>query len=111
MKLYKDFLEEVSNIELKYNDNYFFTYKILDTHLYLANVFIIKEKRNKGIIEDILEEVYNIAKENNRNFVTSSICINSKKKVKERTHHILTKNSFKEYDKDDNMIYYCKEIL
>lgn len=111
MRLYADYLEEINDTQIKYNDDFFFTYKILDTHVYLENVFIKKEKRNNGKMEEIFRIVDNMAKENDLNFVTSSICINTKDEIKERTHYLLTKNSYKEYDRDDNMIYYCKEIL
>lgn len=111
MNLYKEYVKEVSGLEVKNEEDYFFTYNIYKNYVYLQDVYIKKESRNKGLMETIFEETYKLAKDNECNFVTSSICINTTDEVKSRTHHILTKNEFKEYERDDNMIYYCKEIL
>ena len=110
MELYAAYIKEIGDIDIKYNDDFFFTYKITPTHIYLEDVFIKKEKRSKGKIEEILEEVYQIARENKLNFITSSICTNTASEIEERSHHILSKNGFIEYDKEDNMIYYSKEL-
>jgi len=110
LKLYAEYIKEVCDLHIEYTEDYFFTYEINDTYVYLQTVYIKKEKRESGQIDEILKKVYKIAKDNKCSLVSSSICKNVKDEVKSRSHHILTKNLFKEYDNDDNMIYYCRGV-
>ena len=111
MRLYAEYIKEIMDMELIKGDDYFYTYKVEDSHIYLQDVYIRKEKRESGLMDSILKEVVEMAKEKNKEFVTSSICKNASEEVFSRTNYILTKNLFEEYTKDDNMIYYCKEII
>ena len=110
MELYKEFIKETGGRECVYNDKYFYTYIINGEVFYLENVFIKKEYRNKGIVDNIIEEAYNLAKESNCKYLTSSACLNSFKNIVERTDHILKRNGFKVYKTDDYMIDYVKGI-
>ena len=110
MKLYAAYIKEAANMELEYTDEYFFTYKIKENEIYLQDVFIKEEFRNNGLIDIILNKVYSIAKEKNKKLVSTSICKNIKKENKQRSTHIITKRGYIEYESDNYMIYYYKEI-
>lgn len=110
MELYKSFIKETSGRECIYNDNYFYTYIINAEVIHLENVYIKKEYRNKGIIDDIIKEAKELGKSNNCKFLTSSACLNNFKDTIERTDHILRRNGFVIYEQDENMINYVMEI-
>jgi hypothetical protein len=110
MKLYAEYLKETSGRECVYTDSYFYTYIIKNEVVHLEEVYISKEKRNTGLIDKIVEDVYKLGKDNNCKYITSSACVHTFKKVVERTDHILRRNGFVIYDEDNYMIKYVREI-
>jgi hypothetical protein len=110
MELYKQYLKEIGDIDLVVEDSYFFTYQIQDNSVYLENVFIKKELRNNKKVQEILERVYKICREYKKPYTTSTVCKNANKEVISRSSYILKRNGFIEFDEDDNMIYFSKEI-
>ena len=111
MELYKEYLEEACGLSLKDTKDYFYTYKINEKDVYLQDVYIKKESRNKGLIDDIFSQVYEIAKKEGKGLVTTSVCKNIKEDNKNRSSHIVNKRGYIEYESDEYMIYYYKEII
>lgn len=111
MELYKQYLKEIADIDLIVENGYFFTYQIQDNAVYLENVFINKELRNDKKVQDILNNIYEICKKQDKPYATSTVCKNANKEVISRSSYILKREGFVQFDEDDNMIYFSKEII
>lgn len=100
----------MDNRELYEGDGYYFTYKKCEDWVYLIDVFVVEEKRNRGITDMIWKKVQDIANENEFSYVTSSISKLSSDKTRERSYYLLTKNGFEKYEEDIYMEYYRKGL-
>lgn len=110
MELYAEYLKDVCDMKMVNTDTYFFTYKVNESNVYLQDVYIKKEFRNAGIIDDIFAQVYDIAEKEDLNIVKTSISKNILGDNKDRTKHILEKRGYVIYEEDDYMDYYYKEL-
>ena len=94
MELYKQYLKEIADINLIHGDGFFYTYQIQDNNVYLENVFIEEKLRRSGKVQEILEDIFNICRKEEKRFATSTVCKNASKKTIERSSHILKKNGY-----------------
>lgn len=62
MSLYSEYVKERLNKEVIENENGFATYLFMDDGVYVEEIFVRKEYRNKGIAKEMLDQISVIAK-------------------------------------------------
>lgn len=63
MSLYSEYVKERLNKEVIENENGFATYLFMDDGVYVEDIFVRKEYRDKGIAKEMLDQISIIAKE------------------------------------------------
>ena len=110
MKLYAEYLLEREGKHLIEKDYGFCVYEIMDEYAYIAEIYILKDKRKKGLGKEFVKEVEEIAKEEGCKYLLSSFCLNannwdiSRKALKATGFKYFSKN------KNNKMIYVMMEI-
>ena len=70
-KLYAEYIKERENLELIQSEYGFISYRFEKDHLFIANIFVTKDKRKSGEAKKLVEELYTI---NNKNKIICAVC-------------------------------------
>lgn len=110
MSMFYDYLQERENAVVIEDGFGFAVYKINNDHLYLQDVYIRPEERSKGHAKNYVKLVEEIAKDNEKNILITSFCLNANNWFASKK--VVQKCGFKYFAKDkQNKIIYCiKEI-
>jgi len=110
MNLYAEYIKERENKDLIEKDYGFCTYEILGQYVYLADVYVSKDERQKGLCKDLVEEVVRIGKENGCKHILTSFCL--KATNWEISKKVIKQCGFKFHRKDkvNKIIYTIMEI-
>jgi len=110
MKLYAEYIKEREGLSLIEKDYGFCTYVVVNDYIYIVDIYIKKDKRNKRLAEDLTNEVIELGRELDCKYVMGSFCLDTKNWkvgkafVKSQGFKYLNK------DKKNNMIFVSKEI-
>lgn len=111
MKLYIEYIKETANRDCIYNEEGFITYYITGKVINIEDFFIKKEYRGNDKKRWYYDKVCETGKELNCTHCASVINKHSSEITQNRTRHILESEGFEQYEEDDYMIYFIKEIL
>ena len=110
MKLYADYLKETENVDCKYNDNCFITYKVVDNEVFILDAYSDSKIRGQQIMLNFFSEWVNEMKESGHSIIFSNSTV--LKKGHERSDRLQKQFGFISMGKDinDNTItnYYYK---
>lgn len=106
--LYAKYIKERQDLDIIEREHGFLSYRIEDNHLFIADLFVEKEHRGNGLVQDMVNEVENIASEFNRKYLMATVCPNTNN----ADISIKVVGSFggKFLEIKDNMLYFIKEI-
>jgi len=110
MLLYAEYIKEREGMELIEKEYGFCTYKVINEYIYLADIYIKKDQRMKGLAKALTDEVEEIGKNNKCNFILGSFCLDTNNW---KSGKALVKSlGFKYFEKQrkTNMIYVSKEL-
>lgn len=94
MKLYKEYLKERDNVELKYCDECFITYKVYDDNTAaIIDIYSIPEVRGKQIMKQFVEELLEDFKK--QNIETVYGFTDERTNGWKRSEHLMIKFGFK----------------
>ncbi len=105
MKLYAEYIKEREDAEIEYNEHGFMTYKEDVDGIFLIDAYIIPEKREKGIINELLTNI--IKKTGIKKYYTS---VDTRANGWEISQLAILKSGFTVLKKNNYEIYYSMEI-
>ena len=111
MELYAEYIKEREGIEIIVKDYGFCTYKIMtDDIIYLADIYIKKDKRRNKLTTPLVDEVAQIGRDSGCRLMMGSFCIDTNNWKAGKS--LVKSLGFKYYEKQKktNMIYVIKEI-
>lgn len=73
--LYANYISEREGIEIVENESGFITYKISGTECFLANMYVLPEKRRMGACVSLMKRLIEIAVANRCDVITANIDI------------------------------------
>jgi GNAT superfamily N-acetyltransferase len=108
--MYKEYLKEREGKDVIETDYGFVIYELSDDCIYLTDMYVMPEKRNKGLTTVLDGKVKRVGKENGCTKMLTSLCT----KANNWKHSLkaIKNQKYKLYktDKATNMIYFIKEI-
>lgn len=110
MLLYAEYIKEREGMNLIEKQYGFCTYKIINEYIYLADIYIKKDERRKGLTKVLVNEVEEIGKNNDCTFILGSFCLDTNNWKSGKA--LVKALGFKYFKKQrkTNMIYVSKEI-
>lgn len=106
MKLWGLYIAEREGADIIYNDDGFVTFKMQEDGLYVIDVFVVKEKRKTGAVQELWDSLIEKIKPKIVYGMTDIAALNWK-----NSHAFMVKFGFTPYSQEGNTIYYYKEIV
>jgi len=107
---YANYLEETIGRKIIEDADGFMTYEILDDHIYIADAYIVPEKRGKYKIKEYISNMIQIAKENNINKLLTSVALEIAQADENLKIYLYVGFKLKMINRDNNLIYLEKEV-
>ena len=109
MSLYADYIKEREGYETVEDGTFFVTYLELEDALYIRDIYIAPEYRNKMKSIEIGEMTIGLAKEKGLKALIGSV--DTTTNGWRRNKEIMEKFGYKEVYQDGNVIYFNKELV
>lgn len=109
MSLYKDYLEERTDIEILEREDGFATYSISGEECYIRDIFVVKEKRNQHAAASMANEISDIAISRGCKYLTGTVSPTAK--GSDVSLKVLMAYGMKLYSAQNNLIIFKKDIV
>lgn len=112
MSHYAKYLEEFTNQYIIEDENGYATYKFEDDYVYIMDIFVVKEKREKKIASSYADKIAEIAKQKGYYQMVGSTNLEELKteEAKKRSMLVLLSYGFNPWFADKNILYYKKTL-
>lgn len=108
IELWKRYLLEREDAILYYEEDGFVTYMLKGDYAYILEIYVVPEKRNEGNCRRISEVVEAIIKEKGYKAVSCGVCTSANNW--ERSLAVIKIGGYKEFKREDDMIYLIKNL-
>lgn len=108
MNNYAQYIKERENKEIIENESGFLTYKIFEKECYLADMFIVPEKRGSSAVAYFIQELSDISIRAGCDHISANIRLNDKGAT--RTLRASLKLGFNLVSAENGTITICKEL-
>lgn len=105
--LYAEYIKEIAGRETIETADYFVTFKIEKEYCFIADMYIVPEKRQKNMSFMITDKVAEIAKERGCKYLT---CTVSDKQNNGNNLFAILKYGFRINSAENHLIYFIKDI-
>ena len=107
MSLYGDYIKELHGREEVEGDGWFVTFEIKKPYCYLIDMYIVPEKRNKGLGLELNSIIEGIAKQKECNKILTSVDINC---IKDDNIKLIKKCGYKLFKENKKGLFFIKDI-
>ena len=106
--MFKDYLMERENKVYVEYDYGFAIYTIEDSYIYMSDVYIKPDERNKGLHNKVADDIVKIGKDNNCTYIVTTAALEDKNL--QRSKKIIIDYGFVPLKINNGLIWYIKEI-
>lgn len=108
MQLYAEYIKEREGMSLYFIDHGFISYLLADNYLYIADMYVKPDYRRKGVGQELLNHVTDIAKKDKKKYILAQV--DTSTNGFNASIDGMLKNNFEFYSSNEDVMHFRKVL-